>query len=301
MSLAALAILLAAPPRLDVLLARGEALTRAGDVACAAPLEAAAMAAERDDAAYARSLAALGLCREVQGRYADAHRLVARALEGAPAETTTAGRAPRWTTLRAALRRLDDRVARVLVTWDAGDLYLDGKPAGGTSGRVMAIDPGARLFEARRGGTVLARRQIEARAGDLPAVHLRAAPAPPKPAPVAVPVSPVAHSAPLAPRVAAGAAFTSGAVAVAAGIAAGILEAQRGVLRSGLAADACPTPDASPRCAELRQVFDQRNGARTVALVAAGVAVAAGGVAIGLHFTGERARSTAVVTVGASW
>lgn len=292
----------ASPSRLDVLLARGEALTRAADPGCAASLEAAALAAEGSDAAYARALAALGLCREVQGRFADAHGLVSRALEGAPAETTPAGRAPRWAALRAALRRLDDRVARVLVTWEDGaELYVDGKPAGGTSGRVMAIDPGARLFEARKGGMVLARRQIEARAGDLPAVHLRAAPAPLKPAPIAAPVSPVAHSAPLAPRVAAGAAFTSGAVAVAAGIATGILEAQRGVLRSGLTADACPTPDASPRCAELRQVFDQRNGARTVALVAAGVAVAAGGVAVVLHFTGERARSTGMVTVGASW
>jgi hypothetical protein len=199
----------------------------------------------------------------------------------------------------------------VLVTWEDGtDLYLDGKPAGGTSGRVMAIDPGARLFEARRGGMVLARRQIEARAGDLPAVHLRsldAAPSPEKPRPfvalVASPRPPLdAPSLPLAPRVAAGAALTSGAVAVAAGIAAGVLEAQRGVLRSGLAADACPTPDASPRCAELRQVFDQRNGARTVALVAAGVAVAAGGVAIGLHFTsGKDAPTSGGLMIGGTW
>lgn len=300
----------ASPSRLDVLLARGEALTRASDPACAVPLEAAALAAEGSDDAYARALAALGLCREVQGRFADAHGLVSRALEGAPAKTTPAGRAPRWTTLRAALRRLDDRVARVLVTWDAGELYLDGKPAGGTSGRVMAIDPGTRIFEMRRGGTRLARQTIEVRAGDLPAVHLRAlgAPkAPEKPRPFVAPTasprpSLVTPAAPLAPRVAAGAALTSGAVAVAAGIAAGILEAQRGVLRSGLTADACPTPDASPRCAELRQVFDQRNGARTVALVAAGVAVAAGGVAVGLHFqAGKVAPTSGGLTIGGTW
>lgn len=83
---------MAAPSPLDALLTTGEALTRGGDV---------------------------GLCREVLGRCADAHRLVARVLEGAPPETTPAGKAPRWVALRSALRRLDERVARA------------GGPAGG--------------------------------------------------------------------------------------------------------------------------------------------------------------------------
>lgn len=305
----------AAPSRVDTLLARGEALTRAADSSCAEPLEAAALAAERDDDAYARALAALGLCREVQGRFAAAHQLVSRALEGAPAETTPAGRAPRWTTLRTALRRLDDRVARVLVTWEDGaELYVDGKAAGGVSGRVLAVDPGRRLFEARRGGKTVAAAEVEARAGDLPKVELRAQeilsdhknPSPQAPSTTAT-SSPGTWSSPLVPSlsprgVAVGTAYAAALVGVGAGIAAGILEAQRVSLRAGLAPDACPVPDASPRCAELRQAFEQRTGARNAALVAAGIAVAAGGVAVVLHVTGEKgAPASAGLTIGGRW
>lgn len=306
----------AAPSRVDVLLARGEALTHAADPACASPLEAAALAAEKDDDAYLRALAALGLCREVRGEYGAAHGLVSRALEGAPAETTPAGRAPRWATLRAALRRLDDRVARVLVTWDAGELYLDGRPVVAVSGAVLAVDPGGRLFEARVNGKRVAEQTIEARAGDLPAVALRSAlqslPSPSLAAglshgtPFAAPLSQSLPS-PFAPAltppgIAIGTACAAGLVAVVSGVAAGILEGQRVALRSGLAADACPTPDASPRCAELRQVFEQSRGARNAALVAAGLAVAAGGVAVVLHVTGDRvAPSTGMLIVGGSW
>lgn len=297
----------AAPPtrqeRLAALLAEGERLTRAADPGCAVPLEAAALAAEESDDAYARALAALGLCREVQGRYADAHRLVSRALESAPPETTPAGRAPRWTALRAALRRLDDRIARVLVVWDDGaQLYLDGKEMGGESGRVLAVDPGHRLFEARRGSKTIAAKEIEARAGDLPAVYLRAPSPPPEPpepsagkaGPVAAPavVSPPPMSRPspfvpsLSPRgIAVGVTYAAGAVGLAAGVAAGFLEAQRAALASGLARDACAPPATASRCAELRLAFDQRTAARNVALAAAGIAVAAAGTAIVLHFT----------------
>jgi hypothetical protein len=315
MRLAPLSLLLltapaaAAPTRLDALLARGETLTRAADPACAVPLETAALAAEHSDADYARALAALGLCREVQQRFADAHGLVSRALEGAPAETTPAGKTTRWTTLRAALRRLDERVARVLVTWDDGALFVDGKPVGGVSGRVMAVDPGRRTFEVRKGGKTIAAQEVEARAGDLPAVHLRA-PQPTAPQRLTPTIrldivppksSPLIPS--LTPRgIAVGAAYAAGAVAVVSGIVAGVLEAQRVSLRSGLAPDACPTPDASARCAELRQVFEQSRGARNVALVAAGVAVAAGGVAVGLHFKADKvAPVNAGITIDGSW
>lgn len=292
------------------------ALLLAAPAAAAEPCDAertAAMRAEADEAAYTAALGPWGLCEEKAGHFATAHGLVARALEGAPAETTPAGRAPRWTTLRTALRRLDDRVARVLVTWTDGDLYVDGRPAGGVSGRILAVDPGRRTFEARRGGVKLAEQVIEVRAGDLPTVDLRSpslqsllAPAESsakpaeKPAPLPSLQSPFAPS--LSPRgVAVGTAYGAGLVALTAGIVAGVLEAQRVSLRAGLAPDACPVPDASPRCAELRQVYEQRTGARNAALVALGVAVAAGGVAVGLHFTGDRARSAGVVTVGGSW
>lgn len=274
----------------------------------------AAMRAEADEAAYTAVVGAWGLCEEKAGHFAAAHGLVSRALEGAPAETTPAGRAPRWTTLRTALRRLDDRVARVLVTWDAGDLYVDGRPAGGVSGRILAVDPGRRLFEARRGGKVVAAHEIEARAGDLPAVKLEELPSsqqspdsaarvpktPEKPAPLLSSQSPLAPA--LTPRgVAVGTAYAAGAVAVVAGVVAGALEVQRSALRAGLAPDACPTPDASPRCAELRQVFEQSRGARNVALVAVGLAVAAGGVAVVVHIAGRDAPRAAMVTVGGTW
>lgn len=304
----------AAPPsRLDALLSRGEALTRAADTACAEPLETAAREAERSDDTYARALAALGLCREVQGRFAEAHQLVSRALESAPAETTPAGRKAPWPALRQAQRRLDDRVARVLVTWEDGaELYVDGKPAGGVSGRVLAIDPGRRLFEARRAGKTIAAREVEARAGDLPAVHLKSAEEHEKKVvtPLVTPYAPrnpLTPPSPLVPTltprgIAVGTAYAAGAVALVAGIVTGVLEAHRVSLRSGLAPDACPTPDASPRCAELRQSFEARNGARAVAAVAGGLALAAGGVAIGLHFAADRvAPSSAGVTVSGSW
>lgn len=310
----------AAPPtrqeRLAGLLAEGERLTRAADPGCAVPLEAAALAAEESDDAYARALAALGLCREVQGRYADAHRLVSRALESAPPETTPAGRAPRWTALRAALRRLDDRIARVLVVWDDGaQLYLDGKEMGGESGRVLAVDPGHRLFEARRAGKTVVAKQIEARAGDLPAVHLRA-PSPPeasaaKVGPIASPgvaSPPMSRPSPLVPSlsprgIAVGVTYAAGAVGLAAGVAAGLLEAQRAALASGLARDACALPASASRCAELRLAFDQRTAARNVALVAAGIAVAAAGTAIVLHFTVPEPASpaSAGISIRGAW
>jgi hypothetical protein len=235
-------------------------------------IESAALAAESSDAAYARALGALGLCREVQGRFGDAHRLVSRALEAAPAETTVDGKRAPWPALRAAQRRLDDRVARVLVDFD-GDLFVDGHAVVAVSGAVLAVDPGRHLFEAR--GKARAAREVEARAGDLPHVDLRgsipaAAPAkqgdPVTVSPRSIPAAPSFFSPALTPRgVSITVAYAGLGVSVVSGIVAGVLEAQRGSLASGLAPDACPTPDASARCAELAQVYQQRTGARNVA------------------------------------
>ena len=186
---------------------------------------------------------------------------------------------------------------------------MDGRAVVAVSGVVLAVDPGKRKFETRLDGRVLAGTEIEARAGDLPTVKLETkAPVsqPEKGVTAEVTPYPVRNPSPLAPAltprgVAVGTAYAAGAVALVAGIAAGILEAQRVSLRAGLAPDACPTPDASTRCAELRQVFEMRTGARNVALVAAGVAVAAGGVTVVLHVTGERAKSAGVVMVSGHW
>lgn len=312
-----LLLVAAAPlPRLDRLLAEGAALTAKGSTACAAPLEAAVLAADdvqhtSDD--YARALGALGLCREVAGRFGEAHRLVSRALEGAPAETTADGKRAPWPGLRVALRRLDDRVARVLVTFD-GDLFVDGRAVVAVSGAVLAVDPGRRLFEARAKGRTIAAREVEARAGDLPTVDLRKAPeseqkkgvtgvvtgyAPRNP--LAAPKSSLFAPA-LSPRgVSITIAYVGLGTAVLAGVVAGVLEAQRGSLASGLAPDACPRPDASPRCAELAQVYQQRTGARNAALVAGGVAVLGAGVAVGLWLGTERTPATGVVTVSGRW
>jgi hypothetical protein len=296
-----------ASPRLDALLARGGALTAKGSSLCAEPLESAAFAAESSDLDYARAVGALGLCREVQGRYGDAHRLVSRALEAAPAETTADGKKAPWPGLRVALRRLDDRVARVLVDF-TGELFIDGRAVAAVSGAVLAVDPGRRLFEARAKGRTIAAREVEARAGDLPTVDLRS-PAPrtePVKQAVSVPLAP--RSAPrlfpfapaLSPRgVSITIAYVGLGTAVVAGVVAGVLEAQRGSLASGLAPDACPRPDASPRCAELAQVYQQRTGARNAALVAGGVGIVAAGVAVGVYFGVEQKTPTsASLTVG---
>jgi len=263
-----------------------------------------AMRAEGSDAAYALAVGAWGLCAEKDARFGEAHRLVSRALETAPPETTAAGKALPWPSLRAALRRLDDRVARVLVTFD-GDLWIDGHSTGAVSGAVLALDPGRHVFEQR--GKAHGAKEVEARAGDLPTVDLRR-PAPgsePTKQAVFVPLTP--HPAPglfapaLTPRgVSITVAYAGLGVSVVSGIVAGVLEAQRGSLASGLAPDACPTPDASARCAELAQVYQQRTGARNVALVGAGVALVGTGVAVGLWLTGERGKSVGM-TVGGSF
>jgi len=305
----------AADPRADRLLARGEALTRAGDASCSEVLASAAVAAERVEADYARALAAWGLCEETRARYGHAHRLVSRALEAAPPETTAAGRAAPWPSLRAALRRLDDRVARVLVTWPEGaSLWVDGEAVAGVSGRVLAVTPGRRLFEARRAGVTVAAAEVDARAGDLPAVHLEgaAAVAPsatpssndaPAPAPSSNDRAPHPLAPALSPRgVSVAIAYAGLGTGLVAGVVAGVLEAQRAALRSGLAPDACPTPDASTRCAELRQVYQQSRGARDAALVAGGIGLAAAGLGVVLWLGVERkAPVGAGVVIGGAW
>lgn len=314
-------LLLATPAAAADLLTTGEALTRAADPACGKPLERALFAAERDDAAYQRALVALGLCREVQGRFGEAHGLVARALEAAPAETTPAGKAARWALLRAALRRLDERVARVLVTVDpkGAEVLLDGRSIGTADGKVLAVDPGVHVFEAREAGRTVAAAQITARAGDLPAVALKVVHGEALPSSQssskAAGTSPadVVHKAPLpslqsplipgpSPRgVAVGVTYSAGGVALVSGIVAGVLELQRGAIASTLDLDACAN-GGPPRCSDLRAAFAGRTAARDVALVAGGVALAAGGVAVALHFTGSPvAKGGVAVMVGGQW
>lgn len=258
-----------------------------------------AMRAEGSDAAYARAVGAWGLCAEKAGTFGEAHRLVSRALEAAPPGTSAA--AP-WPALRAALRRLDDRVARVLVTFD-GDLWVDGKPMVAVSGAVLAVDPGRHVFEQR--GKVVAAKEVEARAGDLPSVDLRST-APgkePSKQAVSVPLAPRSSpgvSSPFAPAltprgIAVGLTYGALGVSLAAGIAAGILETQRAAAAAGSPLDACL--HGGDNCAKIRLAFDQSRGARNVAIGAGVVAVLAGGVAVTLHLTGNKAD----VTVGGSW
>ncbi len=258
-----------------------------------------AMRAESSDAAYALAIGQWGLCAEKDSHHAEAHRLVSRALEASPPETTPAGKAAPWPALRAALRRLDDRVARVLVTFD-GDLFVDGHAVVAVSGAVLAVDPGRHLFEQR--GKVHAAKEVEARAGDLPTVDLRdsrprgatAIPSPTTPLPVVSRPSPFAPA--LTPRgIAVGLTYGALGVSLAAGIAAGILETQRAAAAAGSPLDACL--HGGDDCAKIRLAFDQSRGARNVAIGAGVVAVLAGGVAVTLHLTGSKAD----VAVGGSW
>lgn len=262
-----------------------------------------AMRAEGSDDAYARAVGAWGLCAEKAGSFGEAHRLVSRALEGAPAETTAAGRGARWTSLRAALRRLDDRVARVMVLFD-GTLFVDGRPMVAVSGAVLAVDPGRHLFEQR--GKAPGAKEVEARAGDLPTVDLRrsAPPVEPSKQAVSVPLTPRSAPGPFAPAltprgVAVGLAYGALGVSLAAGIAAGILETQRAAAAAGSPLDACL--HGGDDCAKIRLAFDQSRGARNVAIGAGVVAVLAGGVAVGLYFAADRAPSGGVITVGGLW
>ena len=303
------------PDRLAPLLAEGEQLVRKGSAGCAVPLEAATLAADdtqHTNLDYARALGALGLCREVQGRFGAAHRLVSRALEAAPAETTAAGKADPWKGLREAQRRLDDRVARALVTWPSGaELYVDGEVVAGVSGAVLAVDPGRRLFEARKDGRTLAAQHVEVRAGDLPKVELKAsqsssppsstATSSPRTSSTALPSqslsSPFAPA--LSPRgVAVTVAYAGFATAVVSGIVAGVLEAQRASAAAGNAPNTCTIDPTSATCAKVRLAYDQSRGARNVALVAGGAGILAAGVGVGLYFGLERGASP---TVGATW
>lgn len=258
-----------------------------------------AMRAESSDAAYALAIGQWGLCAEKDSHHAEAHRLVSRALEASPPETTTAGKAAPWPALRAALRRLDDRVARVLVTFD-GDLWVDGHAVVAVSGAVLAVDPGRHLFEQR--GKVHAAKEVEARAGDLPTVDLRrsAPPVEPSKQAVSAPLPPRSAPGPFAPAltprgIAVGVTYGALGVSLAAGIAAGILETQRAAAAAGSPLDACL--HGGDDCAKIRLAFDQSRGARNVAIGAGVVAVLAGGVAVTLHLTGSKAD----VAVGGSW
>lgn len=316
LSLLLLATPAAADPRVDRLLAKGEALTRAGDASCSAALAEAAMAAERVEADYARAIAAWGACEETRGRYGHAHRLVAQALEFAPPETTPAGKGAPWPSLRAALRRLDDRVARVLVTWPEGaSLYVDGEAVGGVSGKVLAVNPGRRIFEARRGGVTIAAAERDARAGDLPAVHLEGSltpTAPPdKTSPSVTPepsFTPTALPHPLAPAlsprgVAVTVAYVGLGTAVIAGVVAGVLEAQRGSLAAPIPLDGCAREPKAPGCDALQLAYEQSRGARTAALVAGGIGLAAAGLGVGLWLGLERGKApaSAGLTIGGAW
>ena len=262
-----------------------------------------AMRAESSDAAYALAIGQWGLCAEKDSHHAEAHRLVSRALEASPPETTAAGKAAPWPALRAALRRLDDRVARVLVTFD-GDLFVDGHAVVAVSGAVLAVDPGRHLFEQR--GKVHAAKEVEARAGDLPTVDLRrSAPgSEPSKQAVSVPLAPRQYPGPFAPAltprgIAVSVTYGALAVSLAAGIAAGILEKQRAAAAAGSPLDACL--HGGDDCAKIRLAFDQSRGARNVAIGAGVVAVLAGGVAVGLYFAADRAPSSGMITVGGLW
>ena len=315
-------LLLAAPAaaadRLAPLLAEGEQLVKKGDAGCAVPLESAVLAADdvqHTNLDYARALGALGLCREVQGHFGAAHRLVSRALEAAPPETTREGKAAPWKAFREARARLDDRVARALVTWPSGaELYVDGEVVAGVSGAVLAVDPGRRLFEARKDGRTLAAQHVEVRAGDLPKVELKAsqsssppsstATSSPRTSSTALPSQslPSPFAPALSPRgVAVTTAYVGLGTALISGVVAGILEAQRASAAAGNAPNACAIDPTSATCAKVKLAFEQSRGARNVALVAGGAGVLAAGVGVGLYFGLEQKAPMVGVTWSGRW
>ena len=145
----------------------------------------------------------LGLCEEQAGRYAGAHRHLLHARRTAPPGEKDK---PPWTAYQAALARVSDRVAVVVLTVFPTDarVLLDGRPLGPADGHAIAVEPGKHVFTARRDGHEDARDERPYVAGSTPNVQLvlkpKQEPAPQTPAQAApASTAPAAASSGTAP------------------------------------------------------------------------------------------------------
>lgn len=140
----------------------------------------------------------LGLCEEQAGRYAAAHRHLLHARRTAPPGEKD--KAP-WAAYQAALARVSDRVAVVVLTVFPTDarVLLDGRPLGPADGHAIAVEPGTHVFTARRDGHEDARDERPYVAGSTPNVQLVLTPKqqpPPQTTAQAAPTSTVQAASP---------------------------------------------------------------------------------------------------------
>lgn len=138
----------------------------------------------------------LGLCEEQAGRFALAHKHLLRALEAAPADKQVEP----WKRLQAALVRVRDRVALLIITTDPpkASIIVDGRPVGRADGQTIAVEPGRHTVAGRLEGYEDDVVQTEdLHAGDFPNIHISL-----RPKPRAALSSPVRHtpSAPSPPE-----------------------------------------------------------------------------------------------------
>lgn len=103
-----------------------------------------------------------------------AHDHLFRAMESAP---TQGARAP-WTRYQAALARVKERVAVVLVTASPPNarVILDGRPLGSADGRAFAVEPGTHTIGARLPGYADQVETRTVRARDVPTIHFQLTP-----------------------------------------------------------------------------------------------------------------------------
>lgn len=113
----------------------------------------------------------LGLCEEQTGQFPLAHEHLRRSLESAPAGIRTEP----WKRYQAALSRVRERVALVIITTDPPDarVILDGHPVGKGDGRTVAVAPGKHTVAGRLAGyRVKVVETADLRAGDTPNVQI---------------------------------------------------------------------------------------------------------------------------------
>lgn len=131
----------------------------------------------------------LGLCEEQAGQFPPAHEHLRRSLESAP----TGIRTDPWKRYQAALSRVRERVALLIITTDPPDarVILDGHPVGKGDGRTVAVAPGKHTVAGRLDGY---RDKVvetaDLRAGDTPNVQITLEPIPRDPPPVPSPAPP---------------------------------------------------------------------------------------------------------------
>jgi hypothetical protein len=240
----------------------------------------------------------LGLCEEGASKFALAFRDLRRALEAAPTDAKDP-----WTKYRAAMARVRERVAVVLVTAypSAARVVVDGRPLGPADGRGVAVEPGTHTFAARLDGYDDATETRTMAARDVPQVHLQLKPKPQAPAPAtppqtsAKPVSPAPsptrapapapwYKPAWSPRgVLVSLAYASAATLLVSGETALALEIDRQSKIAKLGETGCG-PGSSPQpapCTALHERVVQRNAAEGVFIgttIATGVFAGATGL-----------------------